>query len=236
MAPSRPTTPGPGSPVSEGSRGLTQRLRVSTWQALRTPSWGRSASPEVICGGCGGASGAVTRLCRTRGSQGPAQLQRAACGHGVPRRFIWGGAQRGRTAAPSPGGLPAPLVRGSRHHPRVEPRSSAASSSSRQGTGFLSELCLLLAADTGLSSGEQREPSYQVQGPWFPSSGGWLICSTSPLVCLWWLSNTSNRCFPVLSRVSNCSLGEVWSPGRSLGQAGSGSVQFSSVAQSCPTL
>ena len=133
---------------------------------------------------------------------------------------IWGGAQRGRTAAPSPGGLPAPLVRGSRHHPRVEPRSSAASSSSRQGTGFLSELCLLLAADTGLSSGEQREPSYQVQGPWFPSSGGWLICSTSPLVCLWWLSNTSNRCFPVLSRVSNCSLGEVWSPGRSLGQAG----------------
>lgn len=143
--------------------GLTQRLRVSTWQALRTPSWGRSASPEVICGGCGYASGAVTWLGRTQGSQGPAQLQRAACGHGVPRRFIWGGAQRGCTAAPSPGGLPAPLVHGSRHHPRVEPRSSAASSSSHQGTGFLSELCLLPAADTGLTSGEQQ--GAQLSGP-----------------------------------------------------------------------
>lgn len=104
MAPSRPSTPGPGSPVSEGSRGPTQCLRASTWQALRTPSWGRSASPEVICGGCGYASGAVTWLGRTQGSQGPAQLQRAACGHGVPRRFIWGGAQKGSHCSPFPWG------------------------------------------------------------------------------------------------------------------------------------
>lgn len=82
-------------------------------QALWTPSWGRSASSDPICGGCGCASGAVTWLGRTRGSQGPTQLQRAACRHGVPRRFIWGGGQRGHTAAPFPGGLPAPLVRGS---------------------------------------------------------------------------------------------------------------------------
>ena len=72
-----------------------------------------------------------------------------------------------------------------------------------------------------------REPRYQVQGPSLPSSRGWLICSTAPLVCLWWLSSTLNGCFHVLSRVNNCSLGEVWSPGSCLARLEV--AQFSSI-------
>ena len=228
MAPSQPTTPGPGSLVSEGSRGPTQSLRVSTRQALRTPSWGRSASSEPICGGCGCPSGTVTWLGRIWGSQGPTQLQRAACGHWVPRRFTWGGVQRGRTAAPSPGGLPAPLVRGSS---MASPQGGAQELRGRffKPRGHRAPIRTLLApgGGHGWPQVSSREPRHQVQGPSLPSSRGWLICSTGPLVCLWRLPSTLNGCFHVLSRVNNCSLGEVWSPGSCLARLEV--AQFSSI-------
>lgn len=152
MAPSRPSTPGPGFPVSEGSWGLTPRLRVSSRQVLRTPS------SEVTCGGCTGASGAVTWLGRTRGSRGP------LCSKGQPVGV-------GSLAVPL--GVCRHLLSAAPrwHHHRVEPRSSAAGSSSREGAGFLPELCPLLVTDTGLAACEEQGAQVSGQGPSLPSSG-----------------------------------------------------------------
>lgn len=169
MAPSRPTTPGPGSPVSEGSWGLTQRLRVSTRQVLRTPNF------EVTCGGCTGASGAVTRLGRTRGSRGP------LCSKGQPAGMGSLAVHRGRAQrAALPLGVCRHLLSAAPrwHHPRVEPRSSAAGFSSREGAGFLSELCPLPVADTGRASGEQQGAQVSGPRPFVTFFRGWLTCST----------------------------------------------------------
>ena len=98
------------------------------------------------------------------GFTGAALLQRAACGRGFPDRSSREGPE-GAAPQPLPLGVCRPLLSAAprRHHPRVEPRSSAAGSSSREGAGFLPELCPLPVVDTGLAACEQQ--GAQVSGP-----------------------------------------------------------------------
>lgn len=166
MAPSRPTTAGPGSPVSEGSWGLTPSLRVSTRQVLRT------RSSEVTCGGCTGTSGAVTWLGRTQGSRGPLCSKGQPVGVGsltVPL----GRAQRGLHRSPFPWGSAGPscpqLLDGIT--PGWSPGAPRQVLQAARAQGSYQSSARSRWWTQGWPHVSSRGPRYRVQGPSLPSSG-----------------------------------------------------------------